>query len=173
MDTAGNDYDGFWGVSMERDEALIARALLMWRNYIQTGNVVLSHNDAVNSKQSHLLRQLSREQVDLVLKLEKLSGFYQEMQNQPPRHNPLLEYAERYLEECEAYDKTVCTLRSDDGAAVPANSREWLTISKHADLVKERLTEELVENGLVGSDKAAQELQFVIYTLCSRRGRAC
>jgi hypothetical protein len=55
------------------DKEIIRHALLMWRNYIQTGDVVMSTADAVNSGQQDKCRQLNSNQIDFVIRLEQLA----------------------------------------------------------------------------------------------------
>jgi hypothetical protein len=55
------------------DKEIIRHAVLMWRNYIQTGDVVLSAADAVNSGQQDKCRQLSSDQIQFVIRLEQLA----------------------------------------------------------------------------------------------------
>jgi hypothetical protein len=56
------------------DKQLTRHALLMWRNYIQTGDVVLSTADAINSGQQNKCRQLNSDQQEFVLRLEELAA---------------------------------------------------------------------------------------------------
>jgi len=56
-----------------QDSEIIFYALLMWRNYIQTGDVSLSSHDAVASGQKHLCKVLDRGQMEMVIRLEDLS----------------------------------------------------------------------------------------------------
>lgn len=45
-------------------------SLNMRINYIQTGNVVLSADDAVNSGKKHLVKALSEDQMRLILRMK-------------------------------------------------------------------------------------------------------
>lgn len=51
----------------------IATSLLMRRNYIETGTVTLSANDAVASKQHKLIKALEPAQKETVARLERLA----------------------------------------------------------------------------------------------------
>lgn len=53
------------------DNQLIAQSLCMWANYIETGNPVLSRNDAANRKAK--VNTLSGEQLIFVRRLRELS----------------------------------------------------------------------------------------------------
>lgn len=55
------------------DKEIIRYALLMWRNYIQTGDVVLSASDAINSGQQDKCKQLNSDQQKFVVRLEELA----------------------------------------------------------------------------------------------------
>ena len=55
------------------DSDLIRHAVLMWRNHLQTGNVVMSTQDAVASGQESECRMLNSDQMEFVLRLEQLA----------------------------------------------------------------------------------------------------
>ena len=57
-----------------KDSEIIRHALLMWRNYIQTGDVVLSTVDACNVGQEKRCRQLNADQQEFVTRLEELAA---------------------------------------------------------------------------------------------------
>jgi hypothetical protein len=52
----------------------IAQALLLHRNYIETGTVTMSANDAVNSKQHKLIKALEPSQKAKIARLEVLAA---------------------------------------------------------------------------------------------------
>ncbi len=56
------------------DDDLIAHALNMWANHIETGKVALSAEDAKRSGQSMLLRPMADSQKSLVTRLRDLSS---------------------------------------------------------------------------------------------------
>ena len=60
--------------SDSKDSEIIRHALLMWRNYIQTGDVVMSTVDACNMGQKKRCRQLNAEQQEFVVRLEELAA---------------------------------------------------------------------------------------------------
>ena len=60
-------------MNLEKDSNLIFYALNMWANYIETGNVALSKQDAINCKYSEVIKKLSPSQMELTLRLRKLS----------------------------------------------------------------------------------------------------
>ena len=49
------------------------RALLLWRNLIQTGDVTLSTQDAINAGQADKCRMLNSDQQEFVIRLEELA----------------------------------------------------------------------------------------------------
>lgn len=55
------------------DEHIKAHALLMWANYIETGNVIMSRLDAVNSGRHNSIKALNQSQQEFVIKLRRLS----------------------------------------------------------------------------------------------------
>jgi hypothetical protein len=55
------------------DHEIIARALSMWKNYMETGNVNLSNADALNCGNKDLIKPLNDEQVQFGQRLKKLS----------------------------------------------------------------------------------------------------
>lgn len=57
----------------ENDNHLIIRALNMWANYIETGEVCCSASDAVKMGQHEKVNALTSDQMKLILKLRKLS----------------------------------------------------------------------------------------------------
>jgi len=57
----------------ESDQSVIKHALLMWRNWIETNNVVISAQDALNMDEKKLIRPLDPEQREFVQRLEKLA----------------------------------------------------------------------------------------------------
>ena len=61
-------------VMFSSDSEIIRHALIMWRNYIQTGDVVLSTVDACNIGQEKLCRQLNADQQEFVTRLEELAA---------------------------------------------------------------------------------------------------
>jgi hypothetical protein len=52
---------------------IIRDSLTMWRNHIQTGNVVTSVRDVVNMGEPEKVRMLSREQQEFVIRIEELA----------------------------------------------------------------------------------------------------
>jgi len=56
------------------DEELVAHALLLWSNYIETSNVALSAEDA--SAQKVKFNALSLDQMKLVIRLRELSAVF-------------------------------------------------------------------------------------------------
>lgn len=61
--------------------SVIHAALAMWRNYVETGNVLLSLQDAINSKQFKLCKVLDTNQKRLVVQLESLMEKVEKAQN--------------------------------------------------------------------------------------------
>lgn len=57
----------------QQDLEDIATSLLMRRNYIETGTVTLSANDAVASKQHKLIQPLDSSQKATIVRLESLA----------------------------------------------------------------------------------------------------
>lgn len=47
-------------------------ACSMWANYIETGNMALSRNDATERQQSHIIRKLSADQEAMVAELRSI-----------------------------------------------------------------------------------------------------
>lgn len=56
------------------DQEVIRHALLMWRNYIQTGDPLISADDAVRCGQLGLVERLEPHEVEFILRLEELAG---------------------------------------------------------------------------------------------------
>ena len=56
------------------DSEIICHALLMWRNYVQTGDVTLSTTDACNMGDEGRCRQLNADQQEFVVRLEELAN---------------------------------------------------------------------------------------------------
>lgn len=61
--------DGFY-----RDQDVVSCALSMWANYIQTGDVTLSPQDAKNRGCDDRVKVLSDEQMRFVLRLRDMSN---------------------------------------------------------------------------------------------------
>ena len=57
----------------QTDAVVVAHALRMWANWIETGDPVLSSGDAVNSGQQNLLQSLNRDQHEMIARLHKLA----------------------------------------------------------------------------------------------------
>lgn len=55
------------------DKELLYRSLIMWRNYIQTGDVNLSTQDLVNCGDTKDVRMLNIDQQEFVIRLEELA----------------------------------------------------------------------------------------------------
>lgn len=55
------------------DQQLIYRSLMMWKNYIETGDICMSRNDAVASGQTHKVKQLDPEQESFTHRLQRLA----------------------------------------------------------------------------------------------------
>lgn len=60
----------------QSDEYLIRQALLFWRNYIQTGDMVMSTNDLIACGQTAKIRQLNSDQQEFIIRLEELAEKY-------------------------------------------------------------------------------------------------
>lgn len=56
------------------DNVVIYQSLMMWRNYIETNNVTLSANDAVNMGKPEAVRRLDDVQLRFIDRLEKLAN---------------------------------------------------------------------------------------------------
>ena len=59
-------------MNFDTDEGKIGWALSLWGNYIETGNVNLSRNDAINSQQVELINNLEPDQAKFVTELRDL-----------------------------------------------------------------------------------------------------
>jgi hypothetical protein len=57
----------------EKDNQIKAHALLMWANYIETGNVAMSAADAINCGRSNEIETLTRYQHEFVQRLRTLA----------------------------------------------------------------------------------------------------
>lgn len=55
------------------DRQMVINALYMWRNHIQTGNALLSTQDAENIGKPELCRMLNSDQQEAVIHLEELA----------------------------------------------------------------------------------------------------
>ena len=55
------------------NKQLIAKSLILWRNYIETGDPCLSRIDLSNMKRQDEIKVLSDEQLEFCLRLQKLS----------------------------------------------------------------------------------------------------
>ena len=55
------------------DHEVIARALSMWKNHLETGSVILSSGDAINCGQKDRIKHLNDEQIQFSQRLKKLS----------------------------------------------------------------------------------------------------
>ena len=51
----------------------------------------------------------------------------------------LHELAQQYLEETEAYDQLICSVKNDRGVAIPVDNHEFRLINKNALKVRNRL----------------------------------
>lgn len=60
----------------ETDEQIIIHALNMWKNHIETGNVLLSANDAIEQKKHKLLKPISEDTRILLIKIKLLRDKY-------------------------------------------------------------------------------------------------
>jgi hypothetical protein len=58
----------------DSDHEVISQALLMWRNYIQTGDPAVSAGDAVRCGQRQLVKPLDSYQTQFILRLEELAS---------------------------------------------------------------------------------------------------
>lgn len=66
-----------------------------------------------------------------------------------PRDRKLHEFAKRYHENCEAYDRTVCTGGIGPGGGImPATSRERMLISRYAREMTNQLESEAADDGI-------------------------
>ena len=54
----------------KKDRYIVAQALSMWANYIQTGDPCISAVDAINMNQKEMVRPLSEEQMAFIVKLK-------------------------------------------------------------------------------------------------------
>jgi len=57
----------------EKDSEIKYAALNMWANYIETGNINISFNDAINMKNYEILNTLDDFQKEFVIRLRKLA----------------------------------------------------------------------------------------------------
>jgi hypothetical protein len=55
------------------------------------------------------------------------------------RDRELLEMAELYENTCEAFDRVVCSARTEHGIAIPTTDVELATINRHARHVRQEL----------------------------------
>ena len=55
------------------DKEIKYRSILMWRNYIQTGDIHWSSQDAVNIGKPEKAKMLSSDQQEFVIRLEELA----------------------------------------------------------------------------------------------------
>jgi hypothetical protein len=78
--------------------------------------------------------------------------FRQEFMGMPTPSTPaeikLRELAERYHDETEAYDRTVCTGEIRRGSIMPANGQECALINRNADMVRHLLWLEASDLGI-------------------------
>jgi hypothetical protein len=56
------------------DYQVIRQALLMWRNHIETGNVSLSQQDAINCGREKEINKLDNNQIEFTKRLEQLAN---------------------------------------------------------------------------------------------------
>ena len=56
------------------DDDIICYALSYWANHVETGNMVMSRNDAIRQNKHACIRDLSNEQMEMVRRLRKLSN---------------------------------------------------------------------------------------------------
>lgn len=84
-----------------------------------------------------------------------ISGVYTEP-------DPLMEYGLRYHRECEAYDQMVCHHRSQEGIAIPRDSRQLALVNVNASLVRARLANELIAAGLAKPENASSAMHDAI-----------
>lgn len=63
----------------EKDSELISQALTFWANYIETHDIAVSRNDVIEMEEYRKIQPLSEEQVELVLRLRKLSERVEKM----------------------------------------------------------------------------------------------
>lgn len=58
---------------MESKSQMISTALVMRANYLETGDVTLTRNDAINMKCANIIKPLDEDQQELVLELRRLA----------------------------------------------------------------------------------------------------
>lgn len=63
------------------DEDIILYSLSMWQNYIQTGNVSLSSEDAMNMKKPNLINPLNLDQIKFIARIETIKEKLREQRN--------------------------------------------------------------------------------------------
>lgn len=68
-----------------------------------------------------------------------MGSYYQDF---PPPNPHLYRLARQYLDECEAYDRTVCTGPIRNGEILPATTYELALINRNAVEVLERVRRE-------------------------------
>ena len=56
------------------DKEIVFYSLRMWKNYIQTGDVNMSSDDAINRGCKDSIRMLNSDQQEFVIRLEELSN---------------------------------------------------------------------------------------------------
>lgn len=60
----------------QKEYSDIYQALIIWRNYIETGDVNLSANFAIQCGKSEIIKQLTTEQKKKCIELEELANKY-------------------------------------------------------------------------------------------------
>jgi hypothetical protein len=64
----------------------------------------------------------------------------------------LRQLARQYVEECEAYDRTVCTGPIERGAIMPRTSEEWALSRSNAHIAAEQLRRQAKDMGISAKD---------------------
>lgn len=64
------------------DYQIISLSLRMWRNHIETGNVNMSVQDAINCGQDECIKKLEPGQIEFIERLSRLSSRSLEIESQ-------------------------------------------------------------------------------------------
>jgi hypothetical protein len=94
-------------------------------------------------KQSHTLTEVEQDAYDGVQGKEEPNDVFGIQRMQEPVKDPAwdkaLDLARQYHTACEAFDKGICTLRTEKGIAMPANGTERRAINMNAQVFLERI----------------------------------
>lgn len=86
--------------------------------------------------------------------MDKYSNQYQQEWQPTKLERKAAELAERYHQETEAYDRTVCTGPIRYGSVIPIGQHEIALVNRNAIKVREQIMHEAAQHGISRNDMA-------------------